>query len=141
MKRPFELLEHTADVFVKAYGDSVAEAFAACAEAMFALMVDESPIDSTEKVEFTIDAIDRESLLVRFLSELITTHDIEQYVFGRVEVQFTGENQLHSVAWGERFDERKHERGLMVKAVSYHLLEIEEPSCGEPAWVKVLFDI
>lgn len=141
MKRPYELIEHTADIIVKAYGESVEEAFAATAEAMFQLIVDESTIAATESIEFNLEAIDRESLLVQFLSELIAIHDIDGLVFGRVEVSFPSPTSLLCVAWGERFNEQKHERGLMVKAVSYHLLQIEEATEQEQAWVKVLFDI
>ena len=141
MKPDYELIEHTADIFIKAYGHSLAEAYAAVAEAMFLQMVDETEIAEIEEVVLTIDGLDSEQLLVSFLSELIVVHETRSLVLGRVEVQFTPDYQLTARCWGEKFDEQKHRHGLMFKAVSYHLMEIVPPSGDSPAYVKVLFDI
>jgi SHS2 domain-containing protein len=141
MSRKYELIEHTADIFIKAYGQTVAEAFGVVAEAMFSLMVDEAEIARTEQIEFSIDAIDQETLLVSYLSELIVIHEVQQLVFDRIEVNFDREDHLTARAWGEQFDEKKHRHGLLFKAASYHLMEIVESTADHPAYVKVLFDI
>lgn len=141
MTAKYELIEHTADIFIKAYGDTLAEAYAAVAEAMFLQMVDESPIALEQRVELTIEGTDQENLLVAFLSKLIVIHETEGLVLGQIRVALESEQSLRAIGLGERFDERKHAHGLMFKAVSYHLLEIVPPDDGEPASVKVLFDI
>ena len=141
MKPDYELIEHTADIFIKAYGQTLAEAYAAVAEAMFLQMVDETEIAEIEEVVLTIDGLDSEQLLVSFLSDLIVVHETRDLVLGRIEVQLTSDYQLTARCWGEKFDEQKHRHGLMFKAVSYHLMEIVPPSGDSPAYVKVLFDI
>ena len=141
MEHRYELIEHTADIFVKAYGTDIADAFASVAEAMFLQMVDESPIALVEEITLTIEGIDRENLLVAFLSELILLHDTTGLVLGEVVVQFGTENRLTARCRGEKFDEQKHRHGLMFKAVSYHMMEIMPASDRSPAHVKVLFDI
>lgn len=134
-------MEHTADIFIKAYGTDTADAFASVAEAMFLQMVDESPIALAEEITLSAEGMDRENLLVAFLSELIVVHETTGLILGQVEVEIDAEQRLTARGWGEKFDDRKHRHGLMFKAVSYHMMEIMPAGDRSPAYVKVLFDI
>ncbi len=138
MKR-FEFLEHTADVVVKAYGDTLAEAFVAAGEAMFALITDLSKVEPKQELVIEVESTDHEGLLVQFLSELIIIHEVNGMVFREFTVTFRGDDHLSAVGLGEPFDATRHESGLHVKAASYHMLEIVEEKDG--AWVQVLFDV
>lgn len=138
MKR-FEFLEHTADVIVKAQGNTLEEAFAAAGEAMFDLMTDSSEITPSKEIKFEVEAPDRESLLVRFLSELIIIHEVDNMVLREVAVTLKDDNRLAAVGRGEHFDSTRHDSGLHIKGVSYHLLEIVEEA--DKATVQVLFDV
>lgn len=139
--RRYEFVEHTADVIIRAYGDTLEEAFAEAAQAMFDVITDSTPIERQRPIEFTVDAIDRESLLVNFLSQLIVIHEIERVVLGHFAVTFTAPTSLHVMSYGEPFDPKRHGQGIHVKAVAYHMLEIREPSKESDAMVQVLFDI
>ena len=139
--RRYEFIEHTADVIIRAYGDTLEDAFAESAQAMFDIITDSTPIERQRPVEFTVDAIDRESLLVTFLSKLIAVHEIERLVLGHFTVTFTAPTSLHVMSYGEPFDPERHGKGIHVKAVAYHMLEIREPSQESEAVVQVLFDI
>ncbi len=139
--KSFEFLEHTADTIVKAYGDTLQEAFAAAAEGLFAVITDIDQIRPTQQLEITVESIDRDGLLVAFLSELIVRHEVDGIVATDFEVTFTGENALRAVGRGEPFDENRHEHGMHVKAVSYHMLEINEGDGESGAWVQVLLDV
>jgi len=133
----YDLIDHTADIGVKAYGSSVAEAFSQVAKAMFDLITDDSIIDDVGEYTIELDAPDREQLLVDWLSELIYLHDVDGVVFGRFEVSIQG-NQLKAKAYGESFDKAKHKIGMEIKAVTYHMLAVEEKP---EIFVQVLFDI
>ena len=135
----FEFLEHTADVIIRANGDTLEEAFAAAGEAMFALITDISSVEPLKEINVVIESPDREGLLVRFLSELIVIHEVDLMVFREIEVTLRDNNQLMAVGYGEHFDSSRHESGLHVKGVSYHMLKIVEEADG--AWVQVLFDV
>ena len=135
--KDYELIDHTADVGVKAFGSSVEEAFSHVAEAMFDLMTDNSKIDEVGEYRIELDAPDREQLLVDWLSELVFLHDVDGVVFGRFDVKIKG-NQLSAKAYGESFDTAKHKIGMEIKAVTYHMLMVEEKP---PIFVQVLFDI
>ena len=67
----YELVEHTADVGVKAYGKTVAEAFEHVAEGMFDIITDESTIDPVGEYNILLEAPDLEQLLVDWLSQLL----------------------------------------------------------------------
>ncbi|VVB61977.1 Protein archease [uncultured archaeon] len=133
----YELIEHTADVGVKAYGKTVAEAFEHAAEAMFDIITDESTIDSIGEYDIQIEAPDLEQLLVDWLSKLLFLNDAEDLVFGKFEMTLT-DNHLSAHIFGEKYNKKKHKMGVEIKAVTYHMLEVHKIA---PIFVQVLFDI
>lgn len=139
MKR-FEFAEHTADIIVRGYGSTLEEAFAASAEGMFAVMTDRSPVALEREIKLVVESIDREALLITFLSKLILTFEIDSLVLGDLSVQFDGPCTLRAVGRGEKFDRGKHGHGIVVKGVSYHMLNIAHAPGGE-SMVQVLLDI
>ncbi len=139
--RHYEFVEHTADIAIRAYGDTLEDAFAEAAQGMFDIITDSAKVERQRKIEFTVEAIDRESLLVNFLSQLIVIHEIERVVLGHFEVKLAGQSSLSVISHGEPFDPARHGQGIHVKGVAYHMLEIREPSQGCDAMVQVLFDI
>jgi len=140
MKR-IEWLDHTADVLLRAYGDTLEEAFAGAADAMFSIITDLSRIEWRETIEIEAESIDREGLLVSFLSELILRHETERLVLKDFEVRFDVGNHLTATAHGEPFDDNRHEAGMHVKAVSYHMIEVVDVHDNEPAHVQIVFDV
>lgn len=136
MKR-YELIEHTADVGVKAYGRTVAEAFEHAAEGMFDIITDKSTITPVGEYRIELDAPDREQLLVDWLSELLLLNGTQDLVFGKFEVTLS-ENHLSARVYGEKYDTKKHQMGVEIKAVTYHMLQVHE---NDPTFVQVLFDI
>jgi SHS2 domain-containing protein len=133
----YELVEHTADVGVKAYGKTVAEAFEHAAEGMFDIITDESRIDPIGEYEIQLEAPDHEQLLVDWLSKLLFLNGAQNLVFGKFEVNIT-ENQLTAHIFGEKYNTKKHQMGVEIKAVTYHMLQVHET---DPVFVQVLFDI
>ena len=137
----YEFIDHTADTAVRAYGDTIEQAFASAAAGMFDIITGGAAIDGTETVSFSVASIDIEGLLVSFLSQLIVIHEIESVVLTGVMVEFTGKNELTATARTEKFDRQKHGDGIQVKGVSYHMLEIFDGRKKQPCHVQVLFDV
>jgi SHS2 domain-containing protein len=133
----YELIEHTADVGVKAYGKTVAEAFEHAAEGMFDIITDESTIDSIGEYEILLEAPDLEQLLVDWLSKLLYLNGAQGLAFGKFKVTISG-NHLSAHIYGEKYDIKKHRMGVEIKAVTYHILQVHEK---DPTFVQVLFDI
>lgn len=130
------MLEHTADVMVKAHGRTVEECFANAAYALYDQMVDASLVLSKVEEEVSVCGHDLESLLYNFLSEFLYLTDAKMLVFGEFDVTIDG-MALRCLARGEHVDRTRHEPRHEVKAITYHMLKVdtEEPS------VTVIFDI
>jgi len=133
----YELIEHTADVGVKAYGTTLAEAFEHAAEGMFDIITDKSSITHTGEYQILLEAPDLEQLLVDWLSQLLFLNGAYDLVFGKFQVTLTG-NCLSARVFGEKYDTKRHRMGVEIKAVTYHILQVHE---RDPTFVQVLFDI
>ena len=134
----FEVLEHTADAGIVARGATLADAFAAAAEGMYALMVDVAGVRETESRDVTATGADELQLLEHWLLELLFLTETEGLVFRRFDVELDG-TSLRARAHGEHLDRERHEIGGDVKGVTRHLTQVEREDGGYR--VRVLFDM
>ena len=135
----YEIVDHTADIGLKAYGKNLSECFSNAAKGMFDIITDKSEIETVGQYDVTLDAPDMEQLLVDWLSELLFLHGANNMVFGFFKVDLDEKkNRLSAHVFGEPFNISKHKIGVEVKAVTYHMLEIRNK---RPYHVQVLFDI
>lgn len=134
MKRKFEFLEHVADAYVAARGQSLEEAFENAALAMFDVMTDTQKVESTVKDEVIIEEYDQKALLYSWLEQLLLKFEIEGKLYSKFEVsellQTNKGWRLHATIFGERFDPAKHVSKAEVKAVTYHQMEINREDDG-----------
>ncbi len=136
---PYEVIEHTADVGLVARGGDMAELFANAGLGMLSLMVDLEGVRPEEERRIEVRARDRESLLVRWLTELLYFLDAEEMVFRRLEIEELSDTHLRARVLGERIDRERHRLHFGVKAVTRHMLEIAPEDGGYRA--TILFDI
>ena len=138
MEKDFEIVNHTADVGIIAYGADINQAFANAARALFSLITE---LDSVEEVvyrDIELTASDEESLLVQWLNELIYLFDVENIIFKRFDIIKLGNTRLKARSYGEKVDSSKHKLKTGVKAATYHMLKVDR---GDGCKVQVLFDI
>ena len=135
--QPFRILEHTADIGFEAFGATRQEVFANAARALMHLMVDLEAIAPQERISLRAEASDMPSLLVNWLSEILYFFDAEGWLFRDFQFDALTERGLTAVARGEKFDRRKHQVKLLVKAVTYHQLDLRETEEGWRAQVYV----
>jgi len=137
--KTYELIDHTADVGIKAYGKTLSEAFEHAAKGMFDIITDSSEIDSVGQYDIELEADDLEQLLVDWLSELLFLNSANNFVFGFFKVEIDEKKKtLKGRVFGEKFNLSKHKIGAEIKAVTYHMLEVRNK---QPRHVQVLFDI
>ena len=136
MKR-FQLIEHTADTGLIAYGNSLAEAFANAAYGLFSIIAELKKVRETESQPVTVSAEDTESLLFNWLNDLIYIFDVEHYLLKRFDISEFTENSLKATCWGERYDPSRHQLKLGVKSATYHMLKVD----GKRNTVQVIFDV
>ena len=132
----YQLLEHTADAMVRCTGKDLEECFGNAAYAMFDQMIDASTIDDT--LEYTIEAEGKDdaSLLYAFLSELLFVFDCERLVFDSFDVSIS-DDKVRCIAKGEPLDLKKHRPRAEVKAVTYHMMDVDRDGPS----VTVVFDL
>ena len=130
------LVDHTADMMVKAFGSTLEECFANAAYALFDQTVDLSNIGTSEKTEFRVTGIDDEDRLYSLLSELLFIEDCDNPILKEFEVSFDGDDVVCR-ARGETLDRTRHRVRSEVKAVTYHMMEIDRDTPS----VTVLFDV
>ncbi|PWA16410.1 hypothetical protein CCH79_00004608, partial [Gambusia affinis] len=69
INKKYEYLDHTADVQIHSWGDSLEEAFEQCAMGMFGYMTDTETVEPIDTVEVESEGEDMESLLFHFLDD------------------------------------------------------------------------
>jgi len=121
----YETFEHGADIGIRGFGNTTAEAFANAAAALYSVMVDITRVEQKEFRGVNVTADDQEQLLVEWLNALLAVSDIERMVFSRFEVRIEG-NRLAGTAWGERLDQGKHHTNVEVKGATYHMLGVRQ---------------
>jgi SHS2 domain-containing protein len=125
----FEHFEHGADVGVRGFGATPAEAFEGAAEAVFALLVEKpSALRAQVEERVEVDAANLEELLVAYLNELISLSDTRRLVFGRFQVEITGGSpgpfHLKGRAQGEPLDPDRHEFTVLPKGATFTSLRV-----------------
>jgi len=138
MKR-YEIIDHTADVGIQTFGRTCEELFANAAYALFDLMTDLQRVGNKLSCRVQTEGIDREDLLVRWLSELLFLNATQGYLFKDFSFSIFQPTALEATAYGEIFDPIRHEWKTEIKAVTYHQVTVQEK---DGQWEgKVIFDV
>jgi SHS2 domain-containing protein len=154
----WELVDHTADVTVRAFGLSRREVFEQAALATVSLIYDATTVRATECYAIELTAPDAELLLAAWLNELLFLIEARHVVFARFEVESVGEAdapagssaegaaraaspevRLCATAVGEAYDDRRHAVRSVVKAATLHDLSLRGMPGGWEG--RVLLDV
>jgi SHS2 domain-containing protein len=135
--QPFRVLEHTADIGFEAFGATREEVYINAALALFHLLVDRESIALREQALIPVTGGNPTELLVNWLSGLLYLQDAEGWLFGDFQVISLEDRSLVAVARGEKFDPARHQLKLLVKAITYHQLMLEQTAAGWRAQVYV----
>jgi SHS2 domain-containing protein len=132
----FEEIEHTADRALKIYGRNLEELLVNAALGLNSLMGADDTIDAAPVTKsIALDAIDAESLLVEWLSELVYWAETGMLVFSKFDLRNVSTTMVNAVIHGSRITRLENH----IKAVTYHNLEIIKTNTGLTA--TVVFDV
>ena len=136
---PFELIEHPADVGIRVYGRDLAALFAHAALGLCSLITDTDTVLERETRSVEVGAPDRESLLVAWLSEVLWLIEAEDLLFARFTIESLSDTALAAIAHGEPADPQRHPYRGVVKAVTYHQLDLRRRA---GTWsTNIIFDV
>ena len=132
----FEEVEHTADKALRIFGTNLTELFLSAAEGLTHLMAaDVADISTKIEKSIELEAIDAESLLVEWLSELAYWAESEMLVFKNFRIQKATATYLKAKVWGGKTSMLDKQ----IKAVTYHNLKIKKTAEGLEA--TIVFDV
>ena len=132
----FEEVDHTADHALNIVGKDLKELFISAAEGMTSLMIaDTAGISEDIARSVTLEAIDTESLLVEWLSELAYLAEDEMLIFKAFRIHQISSNRLDAEVIGSAVAEIEK----LIKAVTYHNLKIKKKNHQLEA--TIVFDV
>ena len=130
----FREIEHTADWEIEVWAPDLPGLLEQAARGMYALsgvcLQPGSPVTK----RFSLDGLDPESLLVKFLNELLYLSEQEGLVFDMFDLSVEN-NVLDAAVIGRRIESQQKE----IKAVTYHNLAIQDSPQG--LLVNLIFDV
>lgn len=133
------IIDHTADIGIDVFGDTLQDLFSNAGFALFDIITDLSTVECRVKHNLNIIGVDKEQLLVNWLSELLFLHDVNNLLFKNFCVNQLSDYQLNADVSGEVFDEKRHIIKTEVKAVTYHNLSIIQK---DQQWkTRIIFDL
>ncbi len=120
---------HMADIGVRGYGRTVAEAFEQTAIALTAVITTPGLVAPQKSITVSCEAPELDLLLVDWLNALIYEMATRHMLFGRYHVALEG-NSLTGKAWGEKVDLKKHDPAVEIKGATYTTLKVEQQEGG-----------
>lgn len=126
----WEHFHHVADIGLRGYGSTVAEAFEQTALALTAVISDPAIIAPETSIDIRCEAPDYELLLVDWLNIIIYEMATRSMLFSRFSVRITG-TALLGKAWGERVNVQRHAPAVEVKGATYTELSVQQQADGQ----------
>jgi SHS2 domain-containing protein len=126
-ERRYRYIEHPSDVGFEAYGATLEELFVNAALAMLSFMTDVEAMEPVEERAVEVKAEDLYSLMFDWLDEMLFLFEAESLVMN--EFHITVDPAAFSVRGtcrGGIFDPEKHEAGIIIKAVTYNMMEVKQ---------------
>ena len=127
----WEHYEHGADIGVRGFGATKAQAFEQAALAMTAVVADPAAVAPRERVTIRCEAPDDELLLAEWLNAVVYEMSVRRMLFSRFALQLDG-SRLSGEAWGEPVDAARHHPAVEVKGATYTTLRVARHADG---WV------
>ncbi|MDD5449419.1 MAG: archease [Candidatus Omnitrophica bacterium] len=135
----YELIPHTADIGIRAYGKDLRELFTNAAYGMFDIIADLDGLTPSVSQSIEVKAANREELLAAWLAELLYHFYTKQIIFFDFNIEKLDDTSLDAKASGRHVGENRNRLKTEIKAVTYHELKIEENRAELSA--TVIFDV
>ena len=135
-----KIFEHTADAGIEVKGKNLSEAFDEVSLAFTEIITGGNLPDLKSFHTINLEGVNLDNLLIRYLSHLIFLFDTDFFITGSARLEISNNHifSLRGNLMGETYDQDTHGYGVEIKAISYHLLVVEE---GPPARLRVILDL
>jgi len=121
----WEHFPHKADVGLRGWGRSLAEAFEQAALALIDVVTQLDSIHPRERISLECNAPDREILFLDWLNKIIYLMATENMLFNKFKLNIN-KNKLTAELWGEPVDYHRHQPTVEVKGATFTCLEVKQ---------------
>lgn len=128
LKREWEHFPHDADVGLRGWGATPAEAFEQAACALTAV-VTRAEVNPKVTVRLSCEAPDLELLFVEWLNAIIYEMAVRNMLFGRFAVRIEND-RLEGTLWGEPVNVERHAPACEPKGATYTALKVAKDADG-----------
>lgn len=139
MKKPYTLLDHTADLKIQITGESQAALFQNAGLALADLICALDRLTPEESLTIDIEGDDPADLMVNYLRELLYQWSGEEKLINSVDILDLSERTLSARIHTTHYHPDRHAILNEIKAVTYHQIAVEPTDGGWQA--TVVFDI
>ncbi len=140
--KEFEILEHTADIGIAAYGKTKREVFINAAKGMFEIIAGRN---KTPKENFCdkirLEADDLEGLLFAWLNELLYISETRLVILNKFYIKELSDFKIKAEVEGMKINPPSVKIEKEIKATTYHCLEIKKDEESGLWRAQVIFDI
>ena len=137
--KPFAILDHTADIGLTIHGDTLNSLFEHAGEGFFYLITDTGKIEPRVERQIQLAGEALERLLVDWLDELLYLFEVDHLLCKEFRVESVGPQGLKATVKGEHLREGVHVIKTVIKAVTYHQIQVKETQRGWRA--QIIFDL
>lgn len=125
----WEHFPHEADIGIRGFGATPAQAFEQAALAMTAAITDLALVAPATRIALACVAPDVELLLGDWLNALIYEMATRRMLFSRFQVELHG-TRLTAQVWGEAIEVARHHPATEIKGATYTALKVAQQSDG-----------
>lgn len=140
--KEFEILEHTADIGIAAYGKNKREVFINAAKGMFEIIAGENrnlKEDFYDKIKLEAESL--EDLLIAWLNELLYIGETRSVILNKFQIKQLSDFQIKAEVGGTKINPPSIKIEKEIKAVTYHRLEIKKDGESGLWKAQIIFDI
>jgi len=139
MKKKYEFINHTADVGIKVWGESLESLFENAAYSMFDILTELDKVKAKKSLGVEIEGKRTDELLADWLRNLLYKFNGDGYLLREFNIEEISNKGLKAKVRGEKLNLSRHSLKTEIKAVTYHGLEVKKTGQGWEA--QVIFDV
>ena len=138
----YKYFETTADIGIEVVSNSIEDAFINSALATMNLVTDVEKMDTTINKEVQITSEDLYALLYDWITEVIMLMNCDFFIASKYDLNISESDDkyiLKAILYGDIYDTNKYNYKTEVKAITYHLMQID--NIDDNYHVKFIVDI
>lgn len=135
----YEIIDHTADLGIRVFGDNAADLFKNAALALSNLLADTRLLRGSRSIVIQVSGDDWPDLMVNWLREILYLWNGEAELVQRVEIESIREKRMASRVFFDPYSPQKHILNHEIKAVTYHQIQVIDT--GSRWEATIIFDV